>query len=144
LRLVYDPKPGVTVASPSFRFEIRGAYRLGGSDLTRETVALSLLLNQRERTVASGQTYLGRLGLSLTNDPNKFDQYNRLFPRDRDPQRGAPLQGYYAIFPHVRPFTAPVRLTAAERNASLYLTPRELLATQWPSSVFPLRELAAV
>src|SRR6266545_4241810 len=29
LRLVYDPKPAVTAASPSFRFEIRSAYRVG-------------------------------------------------------------------------------------------------------------------
>ncbi|PYP72153.1 MAG: cell surface protein SprA, partial [Gemmatimonadetes bacterium] len=144
LRLVYDPKPGVTVASPSFRFEIRGAYRLGGSDLSRATVALSLLVNQRERTVASGQTYLGRLGLALTNDPNKFDQYNRLFPRDRDPQRGAPVQGYYVIFPHLRPFADSTRLTSAERNDSLYRTPRVLLATQGPPSVFTLREHADV
>ncbi len=144
LRLVYDPKPGVTAASPSFRFEIRSAYRLGGSDLTRETAALSLLVNQRERTVASGQTYLARLGLALTNDPNKFDQYNRLFPRDRDPQRGAPVQGYYVIFPHLRPFADSVRLTAAERNDSLYRTPRVLLASQGPPSVFTLREHADV
>ena len=27
LRLVYDPRPGVTAALPSFRFEIRSAYR---------------------------------------------------------------------------------------------------------------------
>jgi len=142
LRLVYDPRPGVTAASPAFRFEIRSAYRLGGADLSRETVALALLVNQRERTVASGQTYLDRLGLAVTSDPNKFDQYNRLFPRDRDPQRGAPVQGYYVVFPHLAPFADSTKLTAAERNDSLYRTPRVLLATQGPPSVFALREHA--
>jgi motility/secretion related protein SprA len=142
LRLVYDPRPGVTAASPAFRFEIRSAYRLGGADLSRESVALALLVNQRERTVASGQTYLDRLGLAVTSDPNKFDQYNRLFPRERDPQRGAPVQGYYVIFPHLQPFADSTKLTAAERNDSLYRTPRVLLAAQGPPSVFALREHA--
>jgi motility/secretion related protein SprA len=142
LRLVYDPRPGVTAAAPAFRFEIRSAYRLGGTDLSRETVTLALLVNQRERTVASGQTYLDRLGLAVVSDPDKFDQYNRLFPRDRDPQRGAPVQGYYVIFPHLQPFADSTKLTAAERNDSLYRTPRVLLAAQGPPSVFALREHA--
>src|SRR5207247_2172567 len=33
LRLVYDPRPGVTAATPSFRFEIRSAYRVGARAL---------------------------------------------------------------------------------------------------------------
>jgi hypothetical protein len=144
LRLVYDPKPGVTAATPSFRFELRNVYRVGGADVNRETVALAVMVNQRERTAASGQTYLDRLGLALPNDPNKLDQYNRLFPRDRDPQRGAPVQGYYVVFPHLRPFADSTKLTAAERNDSLYRTPRVLLASQAPPSVVILREHADV
>ncbi|HEX9283610.1 MAG TPA: hypothetical protein VF882_07470, partial [Gemmatimonadales bacterium] len=84
LRLVYDPTLGVTAASPSFRFEIRSAYRVGGSEIVRETVQLTLTVNQRERTVLTGETYLARLGLALESDPATFDQYNRLFPRARD------------------------------------------------------------
>src|SRR3989454_11573190 len=60
LRLVYDPRPGVTAATPSFRFEIRSAYRVGGSEVTRETVTLALTVNRRERTVAADETYLAR------------------------------------------------------------------------------------
>src|SRR5439155_1586869 len=56
LRLVYDPRPGVTAATPSFRFEIRSAYRVGGSEVTRETVTLALTVNRRERTVAADYT----------------------------------------------------------------------------------------
>src|SRR6266487_706412 len=57
LRLVYDPKPAVTAASPSFRFEIRGAYRVGGREIDRTSVDLALTVNQRERG-AAGDTYL--------------------------------------------------------------------------------------
>ena len=138
LRLVYDPRPGVTAASPSFRFEIRSAYRLGGQDLARGSVALSLAVNQRERPDGSSDTYLDILGLALANDPNTFDQYNRLFPRERDPQQGAPLRDYYVVFPHLRPFADSTTLVPAERNDSLYRTPRALLAQQGPPSVFAL------
>jgi hypothetical protein len=139
LRLVYDPRPGVTARSPSFRFEIRSAYRIGGPGLDRSGVELRLLVNQRERPDGSTETYLGRLGLALATDPTTFDQYNRLFPRDRDPQQGAPLQDYYVVFPHLQPFADSSRLPATERNDSLYRTPRGLLVTEGPPSLFVLR-----
>jgi hypothetical protein len=138
LRLIYDPKPSVTAASPSFRFEIRSAYRIGGNDIDRTSVDLRLLVNQRERTVGTGETYLQRLGLALQSDATKLDQYNRLFPRARDPQQGAPLRDYYVIFPHLHPFADTAALVPAERNDSLYKTPRLVLATQGPPSVFAL------
>src|SRR5881394_3940313 len=138
LRLVYDPKPGATAALPSFRFEIRSAYRIGGSEIDRESVALALSVNRRERS-PGGATYLSLLGMSLENDENKFDQYNRLFPRARDPNAGAPVRDFFAIFPHLTPFADSSRLTAAERNDSLYRTPRGDLATLGPPSVFALR-----
>src|SRR2546426_949915 len=124
LRLVYDPRPGVTAATPSFRFEIRSAYRVGGSEVTRETVTLALTVNRRERTVAADETYLARLGLALVSDANVFDQYNRLFPRTRDPLQGAPVRDYFVVFPHLTPFADPAKLDATERNDSLYRTPR--------------------
>ena len=139
MRLVYDPKPGVTAASPSFRFEIRSAYRVGGTEIDRESVTLALSVNRRERS-PSGDTYLALLGMALENDPNRFDQYNRLFPRARDPNAGAPVRDFFAIFPHLTPFADSARLVVAERNDSLYRTPRAYLATQGPPSVFALRQ----
>lgn len=138
LRLVYDPTLGVTARSPAFRFEIRGIYRFGSGDLTRETAQLSITVNQRERSQASGQTYLQLLGLSLASNPTQFDQYNRLFPRTRDPQSGAPLRDLYVVFPSLIPFDDSSKLVPAERNDSLYRTPRGLLATQGPPSIFAL------
>lgn len=139
LRLVYDPRPGVTAAAPSFRFEIRAAYRVGGAELTRESVELTLTVNQRERSLTSDRTYLDLLGLALPTDVSRFDQYNRLFPRTRDPLQGAPLRDFFAVLPHLAPFADSSRLAAAERNDSLYRTPRTLLATQAPPSVFAVR-----
>jgi hypothetical protein len=144
LRLVYDPRPGVTAAAASFRFEIRAAYRVGGSELERQSVDLSLAVNQRERSLTSDRTYLDLLGLAFPTDVTRFDEYNRLFPRQRDPQQGAPLRDFFAVFPHLAPFADSSRLVPAERNDSLYRTPRTLLATQGPPSVFALRLHASV
>jgi hypothetical protein len=138
LRLVYDPRPATTAAAPSFRFEIRSAYRVGGSEITRETVRLRLTVNQREKTLTTGETYLARLGLALASDPTKFDEYNRLFPRDRDPDQGAPVRDYFIIFPHLTPFADSAKLAPAERNDSLYRTPRVLLLTQGSPAIFSL------
>ena len=138
LRLLYDPKPAVTAASPTFRFEIRSAYRVGGREIDRTSVALTLSVNQRERG-AGGDTYLQRLGLALENDGTQFDQYNRLFPRTRDPNQGDPVRDLFIVFPHLIPFADSTRLSATERNDSLYRTPRAYLATQGPPSVFTLR-----
>src|SRR5439155_13517015 len=122
LRLVYDPKPAVTAASPTFRFEIRSAYRVGGGEITRETVRLTLTVNQREKTLTTGETYLARLGVALQSDPTKFDQYNRLFPRARDPNQGAPLRDYFAVFPHLTPFADSSR--SPPRSATTLCTAR--------------------
>jgi motility/secretion related protein SprA len=138
LRLVYDPKPSVTAASPSFRFEIRNAYRVGGREVDRNSVTLTLSVNQRERG-PTGDTYLQRLGVALANDPTQLDQYNRLFPRLRDPNQGDPVRDMFIVFPHLAPFADSTKLTAAERNDSLYRTPRAYLAIQGPPSVFTLR-----
>ncbi|MGH8622755.1 MAG: cell surface protein SprA, partial [Burkholderiales bacterium] len=113
-------------------------------EVTRETAEVTLTVNRRERTLSNDQTYLAALGLAMDNDQNRFDQYNRLFPRTRDPQQGAPLRDFFVVFPHLTPFADNARLQAAERNDSLYRTPRPLLASQGPPSVFALRVRAAV
>ena len=144
LRLVYDPRPGVTAALPSFRFEIRSAYRVGGSEVIRESVRLAITVNQRERTVSTDETYLTRLGLALASNATLFDEYNRLFPRTRDPQQGAPLRDYFIVFPHLTPFGDSTALGPTERNDSLYRTPTVLLSTRAPPSVFALQLHASV
>ncbi|HEY7195367.1 MAG TPA: cell surface protein SprA [Gemmatimonadales bacterium] len=137
LRLVYDPKPSVSASSPTFRFEIRNAYRVGGREIDRTSVELTLSVNQRERG-ATDETYLRLLGVALENDATKFDQYNRLFPRARDPNQGDPVRDQFIVFPHLTPFADAIKLSATERNDSLYRTPRSYLTTQGPPSVFAL------
>src|SRR3989475_630693 len=137
LRLGYDPKPSVNASSPTFRFEIRGVYRVGGREIDRTSVDLTLSVNQRERS-AAGDTYLQRLGVALAHDATQFDQYNRLFPRARDPNQGDPVRDLFIVFPHLAPFADATKLTLAERNDSLYRTPRIYLASQGPPSVFAL------
>ncbi|MDP3910778.1 MAG: cell surface protein SprA [Gemmatimonadales bacterium] len=138
LRLVYDPKPGITADAPSFRFEIRSAYRVGGREVDRPSLTLALVVNGRERA-PGGETYLQLLGMSLETDPNRLDEYNRLFPRTRDPNQGDPVRDLFLIFPHLTPFADSTRLSVAERNDSLYRTPRGYLGSQAPPSVFGLR-----
>src|SRR5207245_477348 len=118
--------------------------RAGGRACRRASVTVALTVHRRERTVAADETYLARLGLALVSDANVFDQYNRLFPRTRDPLQGAPVRDYFVVFPHLTPFADPAKLDATERNDSLYRTPRALLATQGPPSVFALRMHASV
>src|SRR5207247_10203004 len=89
-------------------------------------------------TVPTGDASRARLGLALESDPTKFDQYNRLFPRARDPQQGAPLRAYLHVLPARQRLADATRLAATERNDSLYRTPRALLLTQGPPSVFAL------
>ena len=144
LRLVYDPRPAVTAASPSFRFEIRSAYRVGGSEISRDALQLVLTVNERERSLVSDRTYLDLVGLALATDVSDFDENNRLFPRGRDPMQGAPLRDFFAVLPHLAPFADSTRLAPAERNDSLYRTPRPQLVAQAPPSVFTLRLLGSV
>ncbi|MGH7528781.1 MAG: cell surface protein SprA [Gemmatimonadales bacterium] len=138
LRLVYDPRPGVTAAAPSFRFELRNAYRVGGREVERASLELALTVNRRERSLA-GEPYLALLGLALAHDADRVDEYNRVFPRTRDPSQGEPVRDLFVVFPHLTPFADSTRLTAAERNDSLYRTPRLYLTSQAPPSVFALR-----
>jgi hypothetical protein len=137
LELIYEPRRGPEV--PTFAYEMRNVYRLGGPDVTRTSIQLSVLLNQSERPLGGGATYLETLGLSLANDPSTVDQYNRVFPRERDPNGGSPIRDLFVVFPRLLPFADPVHLTPAEANDSLYRTPDYLLQSQGPAPKFRLR-----
>src|SRR5439155_493280 len=53
--------------------------------------------------------------------------------------QGDPVRDLFIVFPHLTPFADTTKLVAAERNDSLYRTPRAYLATQGPPSVFALK-----
>ena len=137
LRLIYEPRKGPEV--PTYFYEMRNIYRLGSGDIDRTTIDATLVVNESEQPLDGQGTYLGRLRVALPNDESKLDEYNRVFPRPRDPNAGAPIRDLFLVFPHLQPFTDSVRLQASERNDSLYRTPNYLLTTQGPPPRFRLR-----
>ncbi|HXZ70753.1 MAG TPA: cell surface protein SprA, partial [Streptosporangiaceae bacterium] len=137
LELIYEPRRGPEV--PTFAYEMRNLYRLGGSGIDRTSLQVAVRLNQSERPLGAGDTYLAALGLALSADPTTLDEYNRVFPRERDPNGGAPLRDLFLVLPHLTPFADSTRLRPAERSDSLYRTPDYLLLTQGPAPRFRLR-----
>ncbi len=135
LELIYAPRTGPDV--PTFFYEMRNAYRVGGTDgIARTSVAVQLLVGGSARPQGGAATFLSLLGLAQETDATSFDQYNRLFPRSRDPASGAPLKEYFVVLPSLTPFADSVRLTAQYRTDSLYRTPSYLLRTQGPSPLW--------
>ncbi len=137
LELIYEPRRGPEV--PTFGYEMRNVYRLGGSGIDRSSLRLSVLLNQSERPLGGGDTYLATLGLAVSADAAALDEYNRVFPRERDPNGGSPLRDLFVVLPHLLPFADSTRLTAPELNDSLYRTPTYLLQVQGPAPRYRLR-----
>lgn len=137
LELIYEPRRGPEV--PTFGYEMRNVYRLGGSGIDRSSLRLSILLSQSERPLGGGDTYLAALGLAVSADPTTLDEYNRVFPRERDPNGGSPLRDLFVVLPHLLPFADSTRLTPAELSDSLYRTPTYLLQTQGPAPRYRLR-----
>ncbi len=137
LRLVYEPRRGPDV--PTFRYEMRNAYRVGSaSAVLRDGVQLRILVNESERPASGAATFLALLGVAQASDQTAFDQFNRLFPRTRDPGGGAPLQDLFVVFPSLRPFADSTVLSPQFRNDSLYRTPDYLLRTEGPTPVYTL------
>jgi hypothetical protein len=138
LRLMYEPRRGAD--APTFRYEMRNVYRLGGvEDVVRESARLQIVVSESERPASGASTFLALLGLAQPSDPTTFDQYNRLFPRQRDPGGGAPMRDLFIVFPHLTPFADSTRLPAQFRTDSVYRTPTYLLLTQGPTPLYVLR-----
>jgi hypothetical protein len=136
LRLIVEPKQDPTQVT--FNHEMRQIYRVAGSDLEPSSLQVGLSVNHSERPLSGGTTYLAALRLASPTDPNIFDRENRLFPRAQEPQADLVLNESYVVYPHLRPFADATRLTAAERNDSLYQKPLFLL-NEGPAAKFQLR-----
>jgi hypothetical protein len=137
LELISDPRSGPEV--PTFYYELRNVYRVGAvDDINRASVGIQLLVNGSARPQTGAATFLDLLGLALQTDATSFDQYNRLFPRQRDPASGAPLRELFVILPHLTPFADSARLAPEYRTDSLYRTPSGLLHTQGPAPLWQL------
>ena len=137
LQLIYEPRRGPQV--PTFNYEMRNVYRVGGSDIERSSIQLSVVVNESEQPLDGVGTYLSRLRIALQTDASTLDEFNRVFPRPRDPNSGVPIRDLFVVFPHLMPFADSARLLAGERNDSLYRTPTYLLGSQGPPPKFALR-----
>jgi hypothetical protein len=137
LQLIYEPRTGLEV--PTYLHEMRNVYRLGSGDIDRRSIDVAVVVNESEQPLDGQGTYLSRLRVALPNNESAIDEYNRVFPRLRDPNGGAPIRDLFLIFPHLAPFADSARLQAGERNDSLYRTPNYLLSTQGPPPRFRLR-----
>ncbi len=131
LRLIHEPRRGLEV--PTVLHEMRNVYRLAGQEVDRLSLDLSIRVGTSETPLDAVGTYLSRLGLATSTDATAFDEFNRVFPRLRDPGGGAPVRELFVVFPHLQPFADSTRLQAGERNDSLYRTPTFLLRTQGPA-----------
>ncbi len=135
LELITAPRTGPD--QPTFFYEMRNVYRVGsGDDITRTSVGVRLLVGGSERPASGGSTFLSLLGLAQSTDATTFDQYNRLFPRTRDPGSGAPLKDLFVVLPNLTPFADSAHLQPQFRTDSLYRTPTYLLLTQGPSPLW--------
>ncbi|MBA3497526.1 MAG: cell surface protein SprA, partial [Gemmatimonadales bacterium] len=138
LELIVQPQQGP--ALPTFRYEMRQVYRVAGADLDAPSLEVGVTLNRSERPLGgNAETYLQQLGLAVPSDALGFDRVNRLFPRTQDPEAAQVIREAYIVFPHLRPFADPTRLTPAEASDSLYRTPLFLLLSQGPAAKFALR-----
>jgi Motility related/secretion protein len=131
LRLIV--KPQADPSSLTFPHEMRQVYRVAGTDLDPTSLDVDVALNRSEAPHSGAETYLALLGLSLPTDPNVFDRDNRLFPRSRDPEATQVIHESYIVYPNLKPFADPTRLTPQERADSMYGTPLYLLFQQTAS-----------
>jgi len=137
LELIHEPRRGPEV--PTFNYGMRNVYRLAGDRVNRATLGLTLRVGASETPLGAQGTYLSRLGLALPTDESTLDEFNRVFPRDRDPGGGEPVRGLFVVFPHLTPFADSTLLQPAERSDSLYRTPTYLLGTQGPPPRYALQ-----
>lgn len=149
--LLWDPnvRPGDT----AFFREIRAAYRVGGDEVRRESVQLTVVAGgtfDQEKPVGGREnTFLELFGMAKLGTPTAFDAEGRVWPRRGDPVlslagSAAPsvVRERFVIFPSLQPF-AQAGLVGSPLNPSndaIYRTPNEdLNSTLHPQPVYRLR-----
>jgi hypothetical protein len=142
LNLLWDSE--VLPGDPAFNREIRSAYRLGGEEIQRQSIALKIVVgsgsDQEKPLAGSAETFLQLFGLSQPSNASAFDVDNRLWPRIGDPNQslnvggtgsGRLIRDYFVIFPSLRPFADSGFVDPPNPvNDSLYRTGDEDLTSQ--------------
>ncbi|HMG95156.1 MAG TPA: cell surface protein SprA, partial [Gemmatimonadaceae bacterium] len=149
--LIWDPD--VEPGDSTFDREIRSIYRLGGSDLRRQSVTLKVVTGSsedQEKPVAGlADTYLKLFGLAQSTNSSSFDLENRIWPRPSDPNfelsLGSPgartIRDQFLIFPSAKPFAASgLAVGGNPTNDTIYTTPPEYVrSSQRPEAVYHIR-----
>jgi cell surface protein SprA len=149
--LIWDPD--VQPGDPAFDREIRSVYRLGGSDLRRQSVILKIVTgsseDQEKPVAGNADTYLKLFGLAQATNSSSFDLENRIWPRPSDPNfelsLGSPgahtIRDQFLIFPSAKPFASTGLATAGNpANDTIYTTPPEYVrSSQRPEAVYHIR-----
>jgi len=150
--LVWDPR--LVPADDAFRREIRSVYRIGGSDVRRNTVEVRIVTGgsaEQEKPAAGGaDTYIEQFGIAEATNRARFDADNRLWPRPNDPNRlvaqggdaDVVIRDHFLIFPSVQPFARAGLAGPLENpaNDTIYRTPDEYLySARHPQSFYRLR-----
>jgi hypothetical protein len=152
--LLWDPQ--VTPQDPAFEREIRSVYRIGGSEVQRQSVVVKIVTGtseDQEKAVESSEqaanTYLQLFGLAQRTNTSTFDIENRLWPRPSDPNFELSLgtsaakiiRDQFLVFPSLRPFAKNGLARGGNpANDTIYTTPSEYLkSAQRPQSVYHIR-----
>jgi hypothetical protein len=148
--LLWDPN--VRPGDAAFPREIRSVYRIGGEDVRRESVRLTVAtggtFDQEKPTAGSARSYLEHFGMARLGTPTEFDAESRVWPRRGDPV--ATLAGSatasvarerFVVFPSAQPFARTGLVGAANpANDAIYATPNEdLYSALHPQPVYRLR-----
>lgn len=152
--LLWDPR--LTPQDPAFQREIRSVYRIGGTEVLRQSVVVKVVTgtseDQEKAVESSGTTaatYLQRFGLAQRTNTSTFDIENRLWPRPADPNFelsfGAAaakiIRDQFLVFPSLRPFAKNGLARGGNpSNDTIYTTPSEYVrSAQRPLSVYHIR-----
>ena len=148
--LLWDPQ--VQPGDDAFEREIRGIYRLGGSDIIRGSVSLKLVTGpnegQERPAVGSAETYLQLFGLAQATNSSSFDVDNRLWPRPTDPNLQVSfaaaatrtLRDQFVVMPSVKPFASDGLTSGNPANDAVYVTPSEYFSgPRRPQTVYYVR-----
>ena len=149
--LIWDPD--VQPGDSTFDREIRSVYRLGGSDLRRQSVTLKVVTgsaeDQEKPAAGTADTYLKLFGLAQATNSSSFDLENRIWPRPSDPNLqlslGSPgartIRDQFLIFPSAKPFAANGLARGGNpTNDTIYTTPPEYVrSSQRPEAVYHIR-----
>ncbi|MEO8945133.1 MAG: cell surface protein SprA, partial [Gemmatimonadaceae bacterium] len=149
--LLWDPD--VRSSDPAFRREIRSVYRLGGSDVVRQSVTIKVVTgnatDQEKPVAGNAATYLQLFGLAQPTNTSTFDVNNRLWPSPTDPNFALGVGAFgtsiirdqFLVFPSVRPFASNgLAGSANPHNDTVYTTPADyLISSQRPEAVYHIR-----